>query len=338
MSAAELLLQPDVVAAALLFCVAAAAGTNLYVTLGMLGLASRLGFIPALPPGLTGLENGLVIGTAGALLIVEALADREAPFAGMWHTLHALVKPVAAALLCASALAGLDGGRVAAACVFAGAIALLFHAMRYGARVARRMPDAPRGSALLTLGEALLAIALLLPMRYREAAVPVAGALLLVVLVGGLLGFRAFRLGVAAQRARMRGFLGQTGWSGLDRLPAGLRAAVPPTPLGGTPPRAARIGVLEARGIGRFSQGWLVSDSAGHQILASTWRGARSARLGGAPAVELRPGAWADELRIGVAAEKLRILLLKDGPAPVLVVRSLAEEPAVGGRVDLGKP
>ena len=335
MSTDALLAHPDMVGAALLFCIAAASGVSLYASLAALGLASRLNLMPPLPPGLTGLENGLVITTACALLVIEALADREAPFAGMWHTLHALVKPVAAALLSASALAGLDAGRIAAACVLASATALLFHAMRYGARVALRMPNAPRGSALVTFAEALLALGLLLPARFREAAVPVAAALLLVALIGGPLGFRAFRLGVGAQRARLRGFLGQTGWSSLDRLPRSLRGAVPPTPLGGTPPRAARIGVLDAPGIGRFSLGWLVSDSAGHQVLASTWRGTRAVRIEGTPAVELEGGTWADELGIGAPAEKLRILLLKDGPAPALALRALAPEPVSGARVDL---
>ena len=334
MSLTELLAQPQLVAAGLLFVVAAAAGINLYVTLGGLGLASRLGLIPVLPPGLTGLENGLVIATAGALLAVEALADREPPFAGMWHSLHALVKPVAAGLLSASALAGQPALSVLGACLLAAATALLFHAMRYGARVAVRMPDAPRGGALVTLAEAAVAGALLVPLHFQETAVPVAAALLLLAAAGGTLGFRAFRLGVSAQRSRLRAFLGDNGWSGLADMPRSLRAAVPPTPLGGTPPRTARVGILHAPGLGRFCPGWLVADSAGHRLLARTWRGVRQAEVVQPAAVTVVPGSWADVLEIDAAAEKLRILLLKDGPAPVLVARSFAPEPLSGTRVD----
>ena len=43
---------------------------------------------------------------------------------------------------------------------------------------------------------------------------------------------------------------------------------------------------------------------------------------------------WADGLGMGPEAGKLRLLLLKDGPAPALVVRALTAEPTAGSRVD----
>lgn len=333
MSLAELIAQPSLVAGAILLIGAAASGVNLYATLGGLGLASRLNLIPALPPGLTGLENGLVISTAGMLLLVEALADREPAFAGMWHTLHALVKPVAAALLCLSALAGIGPLEALSACALAAGASLLVHAMRYGLRVARRLPDAPRGSFLWTLAEAVVALALLLPLRFTLAAVPTAAALLLLMLAAGPLGFRAFRLGVSAQRARLRSFLGEGGWMEVDRLPGAFQAAIPATPLGGTPPRAARAAVLQAPGMGRFQKAWLVSDGDGLRLLAASWRGRREVAIAApAPAV-LETGTWADLLEVGNEAEKLRILLLKDGPDPALVLRAIAAEPLTGSRV-----
>lgn len=335
MSVLEVMRDPESVAAAILLIGAAASGIHLYATLGALGIASRLDLIPALPPGLSGLENGLVIATAGVLLLVEALADREPAFAGMWHTLHALVKPLAAALLSFSAIAGASAPALAGACALAAVTALLFHALRYGARIAHRMPDAPRGSFLLSLGEAALAVAFLVPLRFPTAAVPIAVGLVLVLLVGGPLGFRAFRLGVSAQRARLRFFLGESGWSGLERLPASLRRAVASPSLGGTPPRATRVGVLHAPGIGRFQRAWLVSDESGHRLLARTWRGRREVRVDDAGPPQLHAGAWADLLETAGPAEKLRILLFKDGPAPALVARSLAPEPVRGPRVDI---
>ena len=325
--------DPDVVAAAILLIGAAASGIHLYATLGALGVASRMNLIPALPPGLTGLENGLVITTAGILLLVEALADREPAFAGMWHTLHALVKPLAAALLCVSAIAGASGAQLATASGLAALTALVFHGMRYGARVARRLPDAPRGSFRISLAEAALAVALLVPLRYTSAAAPAAAGLLLVMFLGGPLGLRAFRLGISAQRARLRSFLGESGWFDLRRLPRTLHRAVPPTPLGGTPPRAARVGVLSAPGIGRFQRGWLVFDTGGQRLLAATWRGRREVRIPRPDDLTVRPGTWADLLDLESAAQKIRILLFKDGPDPVLVTRLLAPEPAVGSRV-----
>ena len=334
MSFIELISQPIAIATATLLVIAAAAGINFYVTLGALGVASRLGLIAALPPGLSGLENGLVIATAGALLCVEALADREHAFAGMWHSVHAVVKPLAAGLLAVSALAGRPPLTILGACLLAATTALVFHAMRYGARVAYRVPDAPRGGALVTFGEAAVALALLVAVRYREAAVPTAAGLVLVALIAGPIGLRAFRLGVSAQRARLRALLGRSGWYELDRLPRSLQQAVPETPLAGTPPRAMKVGVIEAPGFGRFSRAWLVSDTGGHRLLCRSLLGRRHYAIPAAPAVTVIPGMWADALEIDAAAEKLRILLLKDGPAPALVARSLAPEPVPAARVD----
>lgn len=329
----ELALDPQVAAASILLVGAAASGISLYATLGVLGLASRMNLIPALPPGLTGLENGLVITTAGVLLLIEAAADREPAFAGMWHTLHALVKPVAAALLCLAALAGAPASLIFAACTMAAAVALAFHAIRYGGRVAYRMPDAPRGSALWTLAEAALAVAILLPMRFPRAAPVLAVALLVLLLAAGPIAFRAFRLGIAAQRARLRAFLGEGGWSEFAELPRSLRRAVPPTPFAGTPPRAARAAILSAPSIGRFQAAWLVADAHGHRLLARTWLGTRHVEIRPLLTLDLRPGAWADLLEIGTAAGKFRVFLLKDGPAPALVMRSLASEPVTESRV-----
>jgi hypothetical protein len=330
----ELVSQPLTIATATLLVISAAAGISFYLTLGALGLASRLALIPALPPGLSGLEHPVVIATAAGLLLVEALADREPAFAGMWHTLHAIVKPLATALLAASALAGRPVGTVVGACALAGLTALVFHGIRYGARVARRMPNAPVGGALVILAEAVLALALLVAVRFREAAVPTAAGLVLIALVAGPLGLRAFRLGVSAQRARMRALLGRSGWSDLDRLPRSLQAAVPATPIAGTPPRAMQVGVLRAPGFGRFSRAWLVSDTEGHRLLCRSLLGRRHYAIPGSPTVTVIPGGWADAVEIDAEAEKLRILLLKDGPAPALVARSLAPEPLSAGRVD----
>lgn len=334
MNVLELMTRPDVVAASLLLVISAAGGISLYATLAALGIGSRLGLIPPLPPGLSGLENGLVIGTAATLLVVEAAADREHAFAGMWHSLHALVKPLAAALLAASTLAGRPAGQVALACAAAGFTALLFHAMRYGARVARRLPDSPRGGPLVTLAEALIAVALLATVRFTAAAAPTALVLLIVAALGGPLGYRAFRLGIAAQRARLRLFLGEARWAGLEEVPTGLRRLVPATPLGGTPPRAARVGILRAPGLGRFTRAWLVAGPDGNRLLGRSILGPREVEVPTGGEVAVRTGTWADEVEVGTPAGKLQILLLKDGPAPALVARVLAEEPPPALRVD----
>jgi hypothetical protein len=216
----------------------------------------------------------------------------------------------------------------------AGFTALLFHSMRYGARVARRLPGPPRGGILPTIAEAALALALLATVRFPEAAPPTALALLLLGAIAGPLGFRAFRLGIAAQRARLRLFLGEAGWAAMADVPRGLRRLVPPTPLGGTPPRAARVGVLRAPGLGRFTRGWLVAGPDGNRLLGRSLRGGRVVEVPTGGVVALVSGSWADRLDVTISAEKLQILLLKDGPAPALVARALAAEPLSERRVE----
>ncbi|HEX6642561.1 MAG TPA: hypothetical protein VF215_15690, partial [Thermoanaerobaculia bacterium] len=132
----------------------------------------------------------------------------------------------------------------------------------------------------------------------------------------------------------LRAFLGESGWKELDALPRPLRSAVPATPLAGTPPRVTRVGVLRAPGFNRFSRAWLVADSGGHRLLRQSIRGRRHYEIPADASFSIRQGTWADTVDVEAAAEKLQILLLKDGPAPPLVARSLAPEPLSGRRVE----
>jgi hypothetical protein len=59
-----------------LLAIAFACGLNLYATVALLGLASRLGWMSGLPPGLRGLENGFVIGSAALLYLFEFVIDK----------------------------------------------------------------------------------------------------------------------------------------------------------------------------------------------------------------------------------------------------------------------
>ena len=187
---------------------------------------------------------------------------------------------------------------------------------------------------MLTLIEAAIAVGLLVPVRYPEASVPAAAALLVAAAIGGPMAFRAFRLGISAQRARLRSFLGDSGWDQLEGLPRALRRAIPATPLGGTPPRATRVGVLRAPGFNRFSRAWLVFDTGGERLLRRSLRGRRHYEIPRGASAAIRPGTWGDTIEIEAAAEKLQILILKDGPAASVVARSIAPERVSEARVD----
>jgi hypothetical protein len=96
-----------------------------------------------------------------------------------------------------------------------------------------------------------------------------------------------------------------------------------------------KVGVLRAPGFGRFSRAWLVADTGGHRLLCRSLLGRRHYAIPGGAAVTVVAGTWADALEIDAAAEKLRILLLKDGPAPAVVARSLAPERVSAARVQV---
>src|SRR4051812_10683937 len=76
-----------------------ASGLNLYATVALLGMASRFHWIHQLPTGLRGLENGLVIGSALLLFVIEFVVEKVQYAGAVWDAIHTIVRPFAAALL-----------------------------------------------------------------------------------------------------------------------------------------------------------------------------------------------------------------------------------------------
>jgi hypothetical protein len=74
-----------------------ACGLNLYATIAVLGISARLDLLAELPPGMRGLENGVVIGIAAAFYLVEFVADRIPGVDHAWEAVHTLIRPAAAA-------------------------------------------------------------------------------------------------------------------------------------------------------------------------------------------------------------------------------------------------
>lgn len=116
---------------------ASAAGVSIYATVATLGLASRLGWIDALPAGLAGLQSWWVIALAGALYLVEFLAGLIPGVASAWEAVHAAVRPIAgAALAAATAWGAHDATFTVVAGLLGGTLALGTQASKLGARVA----------------------------------------------------------------------------------------------------------------------------------------------------------------------------------------------------------
>jgi hypothetical protein len=76
--------------------IAYASGINLYATVTILGLASRMGWIDPLPGGLSAVSHPVVIGIAAVLYVFEFVATLIPGVASAWETFHSLVRPPAA--------------------------------------------------------------------------------------------------------------------------------------------------------------------------------------------------------------------------------------------------
>ena len=133
---------------------AAASGVSVYATVAVLGIASRLGWIGALPGGLEAASSWWIIGLAGALYTVEFLATLIPGVASLWETVHAFIRPVAGAGVAAATVWGDSGPTMTiAAALLGGTIALGSQATKLGARVAIDASPEPVSNGAANLAE-----------------------------------------------------------------------------------------------------------------------------------------------------------------------------------------
>ncbi|HUH11915.1 MAG TPA: DUF4126 domain-containing protein [Longimicrobiales bacterium] len=301
-----------------------ASGLNLYATVALLGIASRLALIPPLPVGLRGLESGIVILSAAALFLIELVVDKLEPVEWLWDVLHTLIRPVAAALLVYGALATHGLPVQLSGALAGGLVALAVHGSKAGLRVMLRASGASRSCWVASGVEDLLAllVAFAAVSHPSTALLVVGSALLLVALVGRRL-WRASLLGLRALQARVAGFFGRTGWRGPGRLPAGLRRQIPDPPMGSAAPRAARATAAGLPGVAPWRNGWLVVSGTAPLFVYRTGLRARRVELPRAQGGSVRRAAWADALTVESEQGAYTLFLLKDGPSAEVVLEGL---------------
>ena len=300
-----------------------ACGLNLYATVAVLGLGSRLGWFAPLPPGLQGLEHTLVIGSAALLFLVEFIVDKLPDIDSLWDALHTAIRPAAAALLAVGAMPGLTVELEIAAAAAAGAVALAAHGAKAGLRLAINASRRRPGRVIVSLTEDVAAVALVVAtLRYPAAAVGIAtGALGLTLMLGPQL-WRAFLFGLRALDARMRRLFGVAGWQQISIMPADLRNLVDPPGIGLAPPRAARAALRGLRPAGSFRNGWLVITAGTPTFVYRSALRPRRLTLPPGPS-RVRPGVWADVLEVASEGVQYEVFLLKDGPDPHLALAEL---------------
>ena len=187
--------------------VAYAAGLNLYATVGVIGLASRLGWIGPLPGSLTALTSWWVISVALALTTIEFLASLIPAIASAWDTVHSLVRPPAAAALAAATAWHGDPAFVLVAALLGGGLAVTTHTTKLGLRYAVDASPEPVSNGVMSVSELGLVTAIMIAIwsrPYVTLAIALAALLGLIILVR--LIWRTLRQVLSGRWVPHRGF------------------------------------------------------------------------------------------------------------------------------------
>lgn len=183
------------------------AGIRVYLTVFGVGLAGLLGWVE-LPPALQATESWWVLGTSGALALVECFADKIPGVDSVWDLLQTLARIPAGAFLAAAMLS--PDGQLGTGALAAGAgVALASHGLKAGTRALLNTSPEPASNWIASIAEdtvvtATLALALAHP--WLALAFVLTASLL-----GALLVWWTWRLL----------------WRGMRRLVAPLRSPSP---------------------------------------------------------------------------------------------------------------
>ena len=240
---------------------ALAAGVDLYLTLLFLGAAAALGLWASLPGVLGDLDSPGVLAIVGTFYLLEFLAERWPSAALFWNAFHAIIRPLAGALLALLLLDGQPSGVVVGGATVAGALAAGAHATRTGGGVLQWLDAAPHPNRLLValLEDVCVLGAVTLLLDYPRWSLAATGLVFLLSLpfIGAQIG--AFAFAVRLVWGRVWGTLGQPRWSDPEDFPGWVRDALhgdvmaPGGGLRGSPAAAHRL-----PGTPRFTTGWVV--------------------------------------------------------------------------------
>lgn len=141
---------------ALGLALAALSGIRAYLTVFGIGLAGYLGWLD-LPPALQVTTSPWVLGTAGALTLVEFFADKIPGVDSGWDLLHTLLRIPVGAFLAAATLS--PDGHLGASALAAGAgMALATHTLKSGTRAIINASPEPLSNWTASLGEDTLSL------------------------------------------------------------------------------------------------------------------------------------------------------------------------------------
>ena len=241
---------------------ALAAGIDLYLTLLFLGAAPTTPWWEHPLPGALGdLDSPGVLIMVGAFYILEFSAERFAPAALVWNAFHAIIRPVAGALLALLLLDGQPLPIVAVGAVLSGVLASLAHAVRSGGAIVRWLGSAASPHVLfVSLLEDVIVLGIVtLALDAPTWALGVSLTLVAAAAFGTPSHVRAFTFAVRLAAARVFQTLTQRRWMSSEELPAWVRRSLEGdvfAPGGGL--RGSPAGAHRLPGAPRFATGWVV--------------------------------------------------------------------------------
>lgn len=251
-------IPPEILA---LVPLALAAGVDLYLTLLFLGAAPALGWWDTLPGALGDLNSPGVLAMVGTFYLLELLTELLPSAALFWNAFHAIIRPVAGALLALLLLDGQPLPILIPGTLMSAVLASVAHATRTGGGVlfwldSKRVPNrflvalledaGVLGTVVLFLDHPMVALALATALTLASGRV-----------VGSQV--RAFAFAVELVWAKIWLSLGQPRWSDPDGFPWWVKSALkgdvmaPGGGLRGTPAAGHRL-----PGAPRFATGWVV--------------------------------------------------------------------------------
>ncbi|HEX6064263.1 MAG TPA: DUF4126 domain-containing protein [Longimicrobiales bacterium] len=130
-------------------------GIRLYSTVFAVGLGIRTGFLDV-PERLSQLEvlaSTPILFIAGAVYLVEFLADKIPWVDSAWDLVHTVIRPLGAAILGVTAIGAVDPVVQIGAFLLCGTIALSSHSAKAGTRLAANHSPEPISNIGLSLGE-----------------------------------------------------------------------------------------------------------------------------------------------------------------------------------------
>lgn len=166
---------------ALAFSTGWASGVNAYLVVLVLGVADRLGDVEEIPDVLA---RGDVIAVAGALFLLEFVADKIPYVDSTWDAVSTAIRPTVGAVVGVLLAGDATTLEQAVLGVVGGGTALLSHLVKAGSRLAINTSPEPVTNVTASLAEDVTVLALVwFALEHPRAAAAIAGVLLALGLV-----------------------------------------------------------------------------------------------------------------------------------------------------------